>query len=42
MKQALVTLARAFGQVLNAYNAEFDEPTARLMNALIEWIKANE
>lgn len=42
MKPAIVTLCRALAQVLAAHYASYDVPTSRLLNALADWVKANE
>lgn len=41
MKQAIVTLAKALGQVLDSYYSSFDRETSDLMAALANWVAAN-
>lgn len=42
MKSALVSMAKAFGQLLNAYYADFDRETSELMRALASWVEKNQ
>ena len=42
MKVAIVSLVRGLGQLLNAYYAEFDGPTSALINAITDWLQAND
>lgn len=42
MKAALVTMAKAFGQLLNAHYASFDRETSDLLNALAAWVEKNQ
>jgi hypothetical protein len=41
MKKALVNLAKALAQTLDAYYAEYDRETSALMVALADWVRAN-
>jgi hypothetical protein len=41
MKSALVAMAKAFAQMLDAYYASYDRETSDLMRALADWVRAN-
>jgi hypothetical protein len=41
MKKALVTMAKAFAQLLDAYYLNYDREISALMVALADWVRAN-
>lgn len=42
MRKALVNMAKAFGQLLDAhYSTAFDRETSDLLNALAAWVEKN-
>jgi hypothetical protein len=42
MNKALVTMAKAFSQLLDAYYNSFDRETADLMRSLAAWVEKNQ
>jgi hypothetical protein len=42
VKAALVTLAKALGQLLDAYYVSYDRETSELMAALAAWVAKND
>lgn len=41
MKNALVNMAKAFGQMLDAHYMTFDRETNELITALANWVEKN-
>ncbi len=41
MTKALVNMAKAFGQLLDAHYKSFDRETSELLNALAAWVEKN-
>lgn len=42
MSNALVNMAKAFGQLLNAHFGSFDRETSELMGALAAWVDKHQ
>jgi hypothetical protein len=42
MSNALVNMAKAFGQLLDAHFGSFDRETSDLLNALAAWVEKHQ